>query len=258
MSPLSSSDEPRVRLAALGDILLAAETTGASAHRDAESIFAELQPVLADCDVVLGNLECTLPGDGETVTAEPRVVSTPELVRSVRSAGFGVVSLANNHMFDCMRAGFDKVRELLKELDIRFFGAGNDLSEASAPLVMKVNGIRIAFLGAADLHTGLGSVAASDCHGVARLDVDRLVDDVKRVRPAVDHVILSLHWGHERFLIPSPEQVEQDMRALVEKKDWSQFSLLVTTHGRRECIARRPWCLRCSLRDLCPYRGLSR
>ncbi len=56
----------------------------------------------------------------------------------------------------------------------------------------------------------------------------------------------------------TPEQIEQDMRALVEKKDWSQFSLLVTTHGRRACIARKPWCTRCSLKDLCPYRGPSR
>ena len=38
---------------------------------------ADVQALLADCDVILGNLECTLPGNGETVPTEPRVVSTP-------------------------------------------------------------------------------------------------------------------------------------------------------------------------------------
>ena len=39
--------------------------------------------------------------------------------------------------------------------------------------------------------------------------MDRLVRQIQELRQHVDHVIVSLHWGEERFLIPSPVQVEQ-------------------------------------------------
>ena len=206
------ADDRCVRFAAAGDILLASPAPGASASSYSDSIYGDVKDLFADCDVVLGNLECTLPGVGETVPTEPRVIATPELVRTVKPAGFNVLTLANNHAFDCLAAGFHHVRGLLDELGIAHFGAGDNLEEASRPAVLEANGIRIAFLAAVGRRTGAAHVATTDHWGVAPMDVDRLADDIRRLRDEVHHVILSLHWGEERFLIPSPEQVEQAHR----------------------------------------------
>jgi len=211
-SPLAGS----VRLAAVGDILLAADASGRLPPRDPAALFADVRTLWQGCDVVFGNLECTLPGTGATVPTEPRVVSTADLVRAVRDAGFTVVTLANNHMFDCLQAGFHRVRDLLRELRIAFFGAGDDLEEAEAPAIVEVRGVRLAFLGAADERSGAFRCFAGPGRcGVAPFDADRLAGRIRALRADVDHVIVSLHWGEERFRIPAPDQVRQ-ARALAE------------------------------------------
>ena len=203
-----SHERPAVRLAAVGDLLLATDP-GRPAARDPHTIFDCLRPVLGKADVAFANLECALPGDGGTVLTEPRVVATPDLIRMVGAAGFNVVSLANNHMFDCLAEGFYNLRRLLDGLGITHVGAGDNLAEVSAPAILEVRGVRLAFLGAADERSGVSRFAGPQEGGVARLDVAAMADQIRRLRREVDHVILSLHWGEERLLIPSPAQVEQ-------------------------------------------------
>lgn len=53
-----------------------------------------------------------------------------------------------------------------------------------------------------------------------------------------------------------PEKVEQDLMALLPRKEWVTFSHRLIHHGRRICIARRPKCPECPLLALCPRVGL--
>lgn len=49
-----------------------------------------------------------------------------------------------------------------------------------------------------------------------------------------------------------PVKIEQDLMQLVPRADWTLVSHLLILHGRAVCIARRPRCEDCVLRDLCP------
>jgi endonuclease-3 len=49
-----------------------------------------------------------------------------------------------------------------------------------------------------------------------------------------------------------PVRIEQDLMALVPRKDWIIFSHLLIFHGRRTCKARRPLCEECVVEKLCP------
>ena len=204
-----------IRVAAVGDLLLAPGPAGTPYLRDLGLVSPEVRALLAECDVVFGNLECTLAGDGRCIPAEPRVIGTSELVRAVKAAGFSVVTLANNHTFDCFQSGYENLRGLLKELGLPHFGAGMDLDEAAAPAILEANGLRVAFLGAVDQRSGPYQFATVNGWGVASLDIDRLARQIRDLRSQVDQVLVSLHWGEERFLIPSPTQVEQ-AHALVD------------------------------------------
>ena len=198
-----------VRLAAVGDLLLPTEPAGGRTPGDAGSRLDGVRSLLGDCDVVLGNLECTLPAGGRTVPTEPRVIATPEMVRGTLAAGFRVVTLANNHAFDCLEAGFRETCALLDGLGIARFGAGMNLEEATAPAILDIKGVRLAFIGAVDERSGPVPLAGAGRFGVAPLDAGRMADQIRRLQREVDHVIVSLHWGEERFMIPSPAQVEQ-------------------------------------------------
>jgi endonuclease-3 len=49
-----------------------------------------------------------------------------------------------------------------------------------------------------------------------------------------------------------PVKIEQDLMAVVPQEKWTLFALLLTNHGRRTCIARKPDCGHCPIADLCP------
>jgi endonuclease-3 len=49
-----------------------------------------------------------------------------------------------------------------------------------------------------------------------------------------------------------PVKIERDLQRLVPRADWARLPHLLIWHGRRVCIAKRPRCELCSLRDLCP------
>jgi endonuclease-3 len=50
-----------------------------------------------------------------------------------------------------------------------------------------------------------------------------------------------------------PVGIEFDLMELAPKEDWSRLCNLLIWHGRRTCVARKPRCGRCAIRDLCDY-----
>ena len=49
-----------------------------------------------------------------------------------------------------------------------------------------------------------------------------------------------------------PEKIEQDLMKLFPNEYWTDLSHLLIFLGRRTCIARRPQCDLCVLKDICP------
>ena len=52
-----------------------------------------------------------------------------------------------------------------------------------------------------------------------------------------------------------PVKVERDLMALLPRKDWLDFNVLLVEHGRAICQARKPDCPACFLGGLCPSAG---
>ncbi len=50
----------------------------------------------------------------------------------------------------------------------------------------------------------------------------------------------------------NPEKVEQELMKLVPQAQWTLFSHWLIWHGRRRCMARKPDCAACEIRELCP------
>ena len=49
-----------------------------------------------------------------------------------------------------------------------------------------------------------------------------------------------------------PKKIERDLMEILPQRHWIAFSHLMIWHGRKVCIARRPRCEACILRDRCP------
>jgi poly-gamma-glutamate capsule biosynthesis protein CapA/YwtB (metallophosphatase superfamily) len=195
-----------VRFAAIGDLLLTTPRGAVAPGRGLEALSDELRQLFASCDIVLANLECTLPGK-EMVPTEPRVFTSEAQVLGLAEAGINTVSLANNHAFDGGNEGFKKLTDLLDRQKIAWFGAGLTLSDAGRPLILDIKGIRLAIIGAVDASSGMNQFSGPSQSGVPQLDEKSLCQQIKLLSGNIDQIILSPHWGHERFRFPSPEQI---------------------------------------------------
>ena len=180
--------------------------------------FAKVRPLAEKADLFVVNLECPFTTQDQKVAKNFNFRARPELVASLQSGSVDVVSLANNHLIDYGPGGLTDTQATLDGAKIIHFGAGSTLAAARAPAIVKVKGVKIAFLG----YFFLGDrniepkevIATETTPGVAGHHSDLalmrrwVVEDVKATRAKADLVIPFFHWGREGRALPEPYQID--------------------------------------------------
>jgi poly-gamma-glutamate capsule biosynthesis protein CapA/YwtB (metallophosphatase superfamily) len=191
----------------VGDIML---SRGVGARMQAERNwgypFEKIAETLRAADLTIGNLECPVSDGGKNQYHLYSFRADPKTLAGLNDAGFGVVSLANNHMYDWgAPALLDTVRRV-REAGVRTVGAGQNDLEAHYPLVVDLAGVRLAFLAYVDVEPK-DAAAGPDRAGVAWLDVERALADIRFARSLADVLVVLPHWGIEYAKLPSRSQV---------------------------------------------------
>lgn len=93
---------------------------------------------------------------------------------------------------------------------IRTVGAGKNQKEASEGIILEKKGIKLGFLAYTTSKDYVHSIIATENSGgcVSYEDLHKVQKDIEKIKKTVDIVCVSLHWGHEYFSYPSPEQIE--------------------------------------------------
>lgn len=194
-----------VKLLAVGDILLSGSVAEMIKNNGHEEPFTFVLEEFKKTDLVFGNLEGPFSNRGNPLKNKCCLYSPPETLKSLKSAGFNVLSLANNHIFDYGYEGFEDTISLLKENNISWFGAGRNLKEARTPAIVSINNLSIGFLGYSWDFIGSINVAKNK-FGTAPLSEKLILEDVKKLRERTDMVVVSLHWSYDRENYPLPSQ----------------------------------------------------
>lgn len=220
-APLPSKE---LKLIAVGDIMLSANRAAGKqmAQKGYKYPFEAVKGILEEGDITFANMESPistvgtkLPGKGITFRTDPMVLD------GLKYAGIDILSLANNHILDYDDPALLDTLRLLDEADIQRAGAGQNLAEARKPAIIEKNGLKVAFLAYSDMADIYFSnkykkvfAAADDRAGVAPTDIDMILEDVAAVRPQVDIVIVSLHWGVEDSNNTTDQQKEMAHRII--------------------------------------------
>ena len=106
---------------------------------------------LTDVDIAFANLEGPVGTSGYNVGSRFSFHMEESGLRAMKTAGFDIVSFANNHVGDYTVEAFLETLDLLKKLEIRYSGAGKTSGEVFAPTIIEVRGTRIGFLSASDV-----------------------------------------------------------------------------------------------------------
>ena len=198
--PPGVAEEPRIVLAAGGDLNFGRECGQAILKDVMYDPFSGLGPAWSDADLRFVNLESQL-SDQQGVTQNPgnRLIFTgpPGGADVLALRRISVVSTANNHAWDYGKSALLETIDNLNRAQVPFAGTGRDADAAYAPVVLRVKDRTIALFAVTHIWN---SGVFQDHEGrdyVAWASADRLRPSIEQARREHDFVIVSYHGGEE-------------------------------------------------------------
>jgi len=216
---------------AVGDLILE--------EQQGEHFLSLAAPVLKSGDVVVGQGEFVFTSRGVSTFAEmfsPAPACPPGNMGALASAGFNVITLAGNHVWDMGTPGIQDTISGLRNYGIAVCGAGMNIGEARRPAIIQCDGTRFGFLsyncvgpigtwatqtkpGCAYVHiiahyemTGANPGGPPDVYTFAEpRSLKAMADDIQKLRPFCDILVVSFHKGITGPLI-SPDIAMYDQQ----------------------------------------------
>ncbi len=216
-SPQKPEEPPQtpLRIVWVGDIVM--EVAWRQPAVPPRLLFDGVREKLREYDLVIANLESPLTNWPEPTPHKDKAaiesgrdviiqVRSPNAARALHDAGIQVVGLANNHTMDYTEQGLLDTFARLRAAHVLFAGAGNNIAEAEAPLIVERKGRRIGILSFSDVVPKY-SWAEPDRPGIATAkETVPVIEAVRRARPRVDILIVVFHWGVQFDREPSERQ----------------------------------------------------
>ncbi len=197
-----------LRFVAVGDILLDRGVRRYINKNGIKSLFSDVDSIIKSADVSMCNLESPITKTGIPINKPYCFRGEPEYLEGVYRAGFNVFNIANNHTIDWGKKGFLNTMRNIERTGGYYTGGGRFQKEAEEPLIISHGGITIAIFGAVDLFDPEVVKALKYRPGPYCLDAKSLERYIKFIRPLVDYIILTIHWGKEYEPFPEQKQVE--------------------------------------------------
>lgn len=155
-------------------------------------------------DVVFTNFEATIVDEKKGQSRnDGRFLSPPEALEALKTFGFNLVSLSNNHAFDMKVAGIQNTLEQANRLKLPHAGIGNNINEAVAPGYLKTPKGTIALVAMASGLITEGGSATAARPGVNELRVEgnqpnpedsqRILQSIREASKKADLVIVYEH-----------------------------------------------------------------
>jgi len=177
-------DPSRLRtVIATGDVIPAryVDVTIRNQGDDFSYPVAATKDITSAADLTVINLEAPLIDDCPYHDSGLIFCGRAGIVSAFQAAGVDVVTLENNHIAN---HGEEAVQETIRHLE----AGGLHWADRDTPAIMDVRGMKFGFLA---------------YNGVEHpLDRDLMAAQIKALRPKVDVLAVSVHWGQEYVRIP--------------------------------------------------------
>ena len=174
---------------------------------DPTTAFVHIGPTLKQADLVYANLE------GMLVKPQGPSLDIPDKrgwrhpgpngVLALKAWNVNPVGIANNVAYD--RANILETIRVLDANGIVHTGGGRNIDDAHAPAIVERRGVKVGFLQytarwyqddeqiATATEPGVAKIASRDGVTIDPADAERVRDDIRRLRPKVDVIVVSHH-----------------------------------------------------------------
>lgn len=199
-----AQNDNTLRFCLTGDIMLGRGVKRMSDRYGAGYPFAGVCSLTAGADITVGNLESPLTAAEYKSTSPWRFRGdTMTAALELKKAGFGLVSLANNHALDCGSQGLFHCAGVLDTAGIAYGGLAQSSADTSGdtlvlarPAYLLVKNKKIGLVAFCQPYLleiardyGAENIAPAESACVAR--------SISAIRDSCDIIIASFHWGKE-------------------------------------------------------------
>lgn len=220
-----------VKLFAVGDNLIhdviyqqANARTGGEGY-DFLPLYDGVKDRIAAADIAYINQETPLAKSFPPSTY-PMFNTPVEMADNLKTLGFDVVNLANNHMLDRGTQGLEETMALLRETQgITMIGAYDAQPDYDQVQVVTKNDISFGFTGFTQHTNGLRTPEEKADMVLYTDEFDTIQRQVEAAKKAADVVVVSVHWGEE-----GTNKTTEYQRMLAQKlADWG-VDIIIGTH----------------------------
>lgn len=168
-------------------------------------LFNNFNKIVNEVNYSVVNFECPITFSNTKINKTGPCIKTENLnsLKSLKYLGFNLITLANNHIQDYSGQGVIDTIKYCQEEGFDIIGAGNNREEASKPIVIELEGIKIGFLNIAENEF---CAATDNIPGAYTFDFIENTKAINNLKTQVDKLILIYHGGREHYQLPSPEQ----------------------------------------------------
>lgn len=223
-SSASSASEKKAVLVVVGDIMLDRNVRNKIGEIGFDAYFSGVKDLVSNADIAVANLEgpfTTSPSvTASLVSKELKFTFDPALAPKLASLGFDVLGLANNHTLNFGHQGLQTTRDYIRQADMQYYGDPENKTEIST--IIEKNDIIFGFVG---------------FHEFTYENFDKVMDEIDKVRPSVDVLVVTPHWG-----------VEYQKEPTENMKTWAQHFI---DHGADVVIGAHPHIVG----DIAEYNG---
>lgn len=189
-----------IKLAFTGDIMLSREVGQLldSKNEDYNLLSIEVREKLKSCDFVIGNLESPIAvnADLESISG---FKANPLALSQIKE--FDLLTLANNHIFDCGKNGANETLEHLSRSNFHTCGLKRN-SEDDSLFIYEGKSKKIGFLAAAvgDCIKNENSLFPQ----IVSAEAEGFLMEVNNASRKVDYLFTIIHGGNEMISYPEP------------------------------------------------------
>jgi poly-gamma-glutamate synthesis protein (capsule biosynthesis protein) len=167
-----------------------------------------LKQYFEDGNLNIFNLETAVTNESQKEEKEYNFKTDLSFLKSLKSVGLNVATVANNHSYDFGAEGFLDTMQNLDKAGISYVGGGINSGIAYQGEIFTIKGLKIGLLGIAKVNGGPASIASNEkpgtTNGYDRVSTERAITSLKKVS---DVVILLVHWGEEGSFCPRSSEI---------------------------------------------------
>lgn len=182
--------EKDITILVVGDLMLDRNVRNKINTLGFDAFFAGVKTLISDADIAVANLEGPFtPFPSKTASLKNKELTftfDPALAPQLAGLGFDILGLANNHTLNFGRQGLAMTREYIRNAGMWYYGEPDNRDELS--VVIEKNGVKVGFVG---------------FHEFSYINYDKVFAEIARLRPDVDILIVTPHWGPEYIKEPN-------------------------------------------------------